>query len=333
MADTSVDQRVNTQHLGYAGEPGEPDNNSPDELAAVSTPRDLLTEEQIRQYRQVNNWYGAWMILHCWGVIFLTWAAVWYWTNPLTILLGIVIIGTRQLGLFVLSHDGAHYTLFTNKKFNDWASEWLLSRAQLGGSVYGYRRYHMKHHRFTQQENDPDLALSKPFPISRESFRRKVLRDLTGQTGWKQYGTGIREAFAKGFGEGMKRMGPNFLINLVFLAGFIVSGKWYLYFLLWWVPALTWNRFVTRLRNIGEHAAVPDNNDRLRNTRTTYANWLERACIAPYFVNYHLEHHLLVNAPCYRLRQLHQYLVGQGHGPRMEIQPGYPTMLNQALLT
>lgn len=291
-----------------------------------------MSESELRAFRGVSDLRGAWLIFHCWAVIVLTWIAVTLWTNPLTIVLGILIIGTRQLGLFVLSHDGAHYTLFNSRRLNDWASEWLLSRAQLGGGIASYRRYHVKHHSNTQQPGDPDLALSKPFPIARRSFYRKVWRDLSGQTGVKQYGAGIREAFAGDFRQGLRRMGPNLLINLVFLAGFAVAGKWYLYFLLWWVPALTWNRFVTRLRNIGEHAAVPDNDDRLRNTRTTLANWLERAFIAPYFVNYHLEHHLLVNAPCYRLPQVHARLLQLGLGPKMEIQPGYPAMLRQAVI-
>ncbi|MGI9324429.1 MAG: fatty acid desaturase family protein [Pseudomonadales bacterium] len=298
---------------------------------ALQKPTDYLSQEDLGRYRVLSNWRGAWMIAHCWGVILLTWLVVFQWTNPLTVLLGIAIIGTRQLGLFVLSHDGAHYTLFSNRHLNDWASEWLLSRAQLGGSIHGYRRYHLQHHRHTQQEEDPDLALSKPFPISAASFRRKVIRDLTGQTGVKQYGAGIREAFAKGVGPGMKRLGPNLLINLVFFTGFAWAGKWYLYFLLWWVPALTWNRLVTRLRNIAEHAAVPDDNDRLRNTRTTTAGWLERTFIAPYFVNYHLEHHLLVNAPCYRLPQVHRHLLQQGLGPSMEIRRGYRATLGQAI--
>ena len=254
------------------------------------------------------------------------------WTNPFTVLLAILIIGTRQLGLFVLSHDGAHYTLFRSRRANDWVSQWLLNRSILGASIDGYRRYHLKHHRHTQQAEDPDLGLSRPFPITRSSFRRKVIRDLTGQTGVKQYGDMIRSAFADGWQQGLRRLAPNLAINLVFLAGFALVGKWYLYFLLWWVPALTWNRFVTRLRNIGEHAAVPDNDDRLRNTRTTLANWLERAFIAPYFVNYHLEHHLVVNAPCYRLPQAHRWLLRKGMADRMEVRTGYRDVLRLALV-
>jgi fatty acid desaturase len=63
--------------------------------------------------------------------------------------------------------------------------------------------------------------------------------------------------------------------------------------------------------------------DPLRNTRTTLANLLERAFLAPYFVNYHLEHHLFYYVPCYNLPQLHRILRRGPHGARMEIAPGY----------
>jgi fatty acid desaturase len=303
---------------------------------AMERPQDLLSSEEILRLKRLSPWRSTWLVAHCWGVIVGTWVVVAWWTNPLTILLGILVIGTRQLGLGVLSHDGAHFSLYRNRALNDWVCEWILSRPLLGGSIDAYRRYHLKHHRHTQQAGDPDLVLSAPFPISRASFRRKVVRDLSGRTGLKQYGAVIRGAFAadpehRGFagraGKGLWRLGPNLLINLVFFAGFSLAGAWYLYFLLWWVPALTWQKLVSRIRNIAEHAAVPDDDDRLRNTRTTLANLLERAFIAPYFVNYHLEHHLFVSCPCYRLRQAHRLLLRKGYGPRMEIKPGYPAML------
>ncbi len=113
-------------------------------------------------------------------------------------------------------------------------------------------------------------------------------------------------------------------INAVFVGGFAWAGHWYLYLLLWVVPELTWHMFISRIRNIGEHGAVPDNDDRLRNTRTTHAGFLERALIAPYFVNYHLEHHLLVSCPCYRLPKAHALLIRKGFGPRMETEAQLP---------
>ena len=307
-------------------------------MAQLQRANQIFDKAEIQNLRVLSPWRTTWLIAHCYGVMIATCVAVAVWTNPLTILLAVPIIGARQLGLGILFHDGAHYTLYRNKKLNDWVSEWLLSRPLLSGTVTSYRTYHLKHHRNTQQEDDPDLGLSAPFPISKESFRRKVVRDLTGQTGIKQYGAAIRGAFGpddlpwrERLALARRRLGPNLLVNAIIFSAFALGGVWYLYFLLWWLPALTWNRLITRIRNIGEHAAVPDNDDRLRNTRTTLTNWLERAFIAPYYVNYHLEHHLLVSCPCYRLRDAHRVLIGKGLADAMELRPSYPAMLRQAV--
>jgi fatty acid desaturase len=87
---------------------------------------------------------------------------------------------------------------------------------------------------------------------------------------------------------------------------------------------------ISRVRNIAEHAVVGDNNDRLRNTRTTMANWGMRMVLAPYWVNYHLEHHLFVFTPCWKLPAAHRMLMAQGFGQRMELAPGYLAVLRQA---
>jgi fatty acid desaturase len=87
---------------------------------------------------------------------------------------------------------------------------------------------------------------------------------------------------------------------------------------------------VSRIRNIAEHAMVPDDGDPLRNTRTTHAGWLERAFIAPYWVNYHLEHHLFLFVPCWRLPAAHRLLRAKGFAPRMELRAGYREVLRLA---
>jgi len=305
-------------------------------MDVMQRPKDFFSEEEISYLRALSPWRAVWALVHCWGVIFLTWGLVCIWTNPVTVIAAVFIIGARQLGLGVLSHDGAHFALFENRTLNDWVCEWILSRPFTSGTIYGYRKYHLIHHAKTQQEDDPDLHLSKPFPISKNSFRRKVWRDLTGQTGIKQYGGMFKDAFSgdtpwQAFRHGWHRFGGNIAINVAFLIGFALIGKWYLYFLLWWLPALTWNRFITRLRNIGEHAAVPDDNDRLRNTRTTRASWWERGFIAPYGVNYHLEHHLIMNCPFYKLKEAHQMLTDKGLTARMEVRESYRDMLAVAV--
>ncbi len=84
---------------------------------------------------------------------------------------------------------------------------------------------------------------------------------------------------------------------------------------------------ITRIRNIAEHAVIPDRDDPLCNTRTTKANWIERALVAPYYVNYHLEHHLLYYVPCYNLPRLHAVLMRGPHAARMEVRPNYLSVL------
>src|SRR5262249_26017256 len=74
-----------------------------------------------------------------------------YWFYPLSCL----IIATRQHALGVLSHDAVHYSLLRNKQWNDFVGDWLLA-FPLFISIYGYRRQHFAHHRYTSLKNDPD---------------------------------------------------------------------------------------------------------------------------------------------------------------------------------
>ena len=96
-----------------------------------------------------------------------------------------MLIGSRQLGLAILMHDGAHGCLSRNGARNMALSQWLCAYPIFADTL-AYRRYHLAHHAHTQQEDDPDLVLSAPFPITRASYRRKFWRDITGQTGYQQ---------------------------------------------------------------------------------------------------------------------------------------------------
>src|SRR3546814_9112922 len=59
-------------------------------------------------------------------------------------------------------------------------------RSTLTDTLFPYTTLFRSHHKYTQQPEDPDLSLSKPFPTTRASLWRKVLRDLTGQPFFKQ---------------------------------------------------------------------------------------------------------------------------------------------------
>ncbi len=64
--------------------------------------------------------------------------------------------------------------------------------------------------------------------------------------------------------------------------------------------------------------------------RTTYAGPVARMFLAPYWVNYHLEHHLFMFVPCWRLPAAHRALLAAGLRERMEIRTGYAAVLRLA---
>jgi fatty acid desaturase len=124
-----------------------------------------------------------------------------------------------------------------------------------------------------------------------------------------------------------RALAPFLLVNLGLLAAAVAAGAWWAWFALWLAPMATWFPLVTRLRNIAEHAVTPDPQDPLRHARTTEASFLERALLAPYWVNHHCEHHMFMYVPCWSLPRTHRTLLRKGFGPRMEIQPNYATVL------
>ncbi len=293
-----------------------------------------LSREELRQLRKRSDWRGAWLVFHAWAVILGAMALFVVYPHPVTFLLAIMIIGARQLGLAILMHDAAHGLLFRSRRINDWVANWLCSYPVFA-DVNIYRPYHMTHHRNTQTADDPDLALSAPFPITRSSFRRKTIRDLTGQTFVRQYGAlfsppkdGARGTDKKQFFGAI--WGP-ITANLILFGIAVITGYWYLYPLLWVLPAATWRMWVTRVRNIAEHAVLKDNDDPLKYARTTLTGPLERAFIAPYWVNYHLEHHLYMWIPCYNLPKAHRLLRKRGLLPEMEVRRGYVDVLRDAV--
>ena len=301
------------------------------------TARELVRDDNIlARLQSRSDIIGLALVVHCWAIIFAAMGLFYIFPNPLTFILAVMIIGTRQLGLAVLMHDAAHNGLFKTLSWNNWLSDWLLAYPMMARTD-AYRRYHLVHHTRTQQDDDPDLILSKPFPITRKSLRRKLVRDLTGQTGYQQRKAQILNAFGdKELGlvgrlqHFWKKLGNSVIANAVVFAACATLFHWSYYLMFWLLPFLTYHMAITRLRNIAEHAIVPDNNDPFRSSRTTKTNFISRLLIAPYWVNYHVEHHLIMHVPCYRLPLLSKYLHKIGLSERCETAPGYIDVLRRA---
>jgi len=305
--------------------------------------QDVLSKEEVRELLALDNWHGFVTIGLNWAGIAAAFWLVAQWPNPLTVVIALVVIGTRQLGHAIVMHEAAHHTLFKNRALNDWAGNWLAAYP-VWSDIAPYRRYHLQHHAKTGTVDDPDLGLVTPFPITKQSFGRKLWRDLSGQTGWKQVkavwkrdmGTAgkrtQRNAGLRSFEapmEGWRVVAPVFLTNAILLGILAAFGHPALY-LLWVIAFLTTYRLVTRIRSIAEHAMTEDATDPLRNTRTTLASWWERLLIAPNRVNFHLEHHLLMTVPLYNLKRMHELLAQRGALEGANIATGYRQVLTEA---
>jgi fatty acid desaturase len=270
-----------------------------------------LSREEIAALLEMQDWRSWLSVATNWGLVFASMALVAIWPNPLTVLAALFVIGARQLGCAVLMHEASHRSLFRSRRVNDFVGQWLCAYP-VWSDLLAYRPYHLQHHAHTGTERDPDLGLIRPFPITRASLRRKVWRDLSGRTGWKF----ARAAFRRTFERWRDREGRRAALGMattngLLLGGLAALGHAELYGL--WVGAwLTTNTLVTRIRSIAEHALTPDADDPLNNTRTTRARAWERLLLAPNRVNYHLEHHLLMTVPHYRLPRLHALLAERG---------------------
>ena len=332
-------------------------------------PFDIFTREQWDMLTTVSAWKGLASIAHAWlCIIIIAWggALMLQWNMIIGLIAAPIIVsllGGRQLGLAILMHDAAHGALHPKRKVNNFLGQWFAGDAT-GADLQSYRAYHLTHHRFTQQEEDPDLGLSAPFPTSRTSMRRKIIRDLTGQTFFMQRSFQISTAWVgikamlsrnisksdkrdtsadtvfnqksrsgvaapitnvEGAKETAKTMLRFMLIQIIILTMSLATMGW-LPFLFWIIALATTFQLFLRIRNIAEHACAPVGSDNpFSHARTTRASLLARATVAPYWVNYHCEHHMFMGIPCYNLPLVHDIL--EPHHKHMNIQENYSAVM------
>ncbi len=281
------------------------------------------------------------LITACFGLVF-------FFPTLMSWLLASCILAGRQLGLAILMHDCAHGGLFKTAGANRFFGKWLCA-APVFADLDRYRTYHLEHHRTVGSSSDPDRSNYVGYPVSKSSFRRKILRDLVGITGFKillmvlkmNAGTvkyqlaydGNKKADSISLPQQalnlLRGLYPTLIVHSVLIGLLILLGRLEIYGL-WWLAWMTWYMLFSRIRNAAEHGATPDINDLdpLKNTRTTLASWWERLTVAPNFVNYHLEHHLLATVPPHNLARFHAILHQHGALATSKIARGYGEVIS-----
>ena len=291
----------------------------------------VLSDAELLELTSKSDLNATWNIFVDYAIIMGAFTMMAMWPNPLVILVGIFILGGRQLALAVIVHECGHRVLFNSPKLNDIAGQWLggyLVFSHMGD----YMKGHWQHHRLAGTEDDPDLKNYRDYPVARSRFRRKAWRDLSGQTGWrrlKSIGRALRN-YHQLDAEQQQFLRRSLASNLAMALLLTAFGVPWLY-LIWVIAFVTSYMFIVRVRQLAEHAAVPDiyDTDPRRNTRTVYANWFERLLFAPHHLNYHLEHHLLATIPIYHLKKAHQLLKAKGFYDDTHFTKGYFRVLKE----
>ena len=295
---------------------------------------DYLTKEEIARFTAKSDFHAWRLFLANWLSIAAIFAVVGAFPNPLTIALAVILLAGRQLGLSVLMHEAGHRTLFRTPWLNDVLGQWFCA-LPVFNDLPSYARGHLEHHRKAGTHDDPDLPNYQAYPVSRESFRRKVTRDLTGQTGFKllsYIARGASGAISREKRDSAKPFLQMILVQVLIFAALSLSGIGWAY-LIWIGAFLTTFMLVIRVRQVAEHAAVPDlyDPDPRLNTRTVEAPWWQRWIMAPNGVNFHMEHHFMASVPCYRLKALREHLRAKHALDNVPVFTGYGQLLRHAV--
>jgi fatty acid desaturase len=282
-----------------------PDVLPTERLNAAGRPTGTLRDELRRVPNGRNAVTVVAALAQSFGVVAVAARLDRWWIWPIAF----VLVARGFVLLSILAHEAAHRLLFADRRVNDLVGAWLLAYPALL-PITAYRRAHMAHHREEFGPDEPDLGLYRGYPITRASLRRKLRRDATFVSGWKNLRPLLRAA-GRRQREALAVVG----VQLAFLAAGIALGHPWLYPLLWLAPWLTGWRVLNRLRAIAEHGGMVASRDRRRTTHVVHQSALARFWLVPYRTGWHLAHHVDSGVPFRNLPRLHAELVAAGWVP------------------
>ncbi len=233
-------------------------------------------------------------------VIVAAWVNTWW-----SYVLAFVLMTRGHVCLNILAHEAAHRLLFTNQRANDLVGRWLMGYPTYQ-AMLAYRRAHFAHHRDEMGPEEPDLSLYTGYPVTRDSWHRKLRRDATGVSAKKLFG---------GLWHNIKARKPEALqilaVQLVMLGAAVVTMR-PLAYVVWILSWSTLWRVSNRLRAIAEHGGMIRSKDRRETTHVIRQRRVSRYWMVPYNTGWHLAHHVDMGVPWRNLPRFHDELVRSG---------------------
>jgi fatty acid desaturase len=234
-----------------------------------------------------------------WAVILGALGVVHLFSNPVTWLLALLIIGNRQHALAILGHDGTHFTLSRNRRLNDHLTN-LIAFWPIGLTVSGYRTLHFKHHRHAGTEDDPELGHKRSrspqwdLPAKPSRILKYALLDIVGGS-LPDYLIILKYSKPDKRSEYL----PLLCFHAVAITLLAVSELWWAG-LLWYAGLVTTFMMSFRLRLWLEHQGTPD-------THRLYLNFWQALLLAPHNSWMHWEHHAWPSIPYHRLAEVRRH--------------------------
>lgn len=279
--------------------------------------------EVREQLRRIPSWRNAASVV---GLFVQTAAIIVVavrWT-PWAVVPAFLLMGRTHAQFASLMHEAAHRLLFAHKRTNDLVGRWLLGYPSFT-STDAYRRVHMAHHRQEFGPDEPDIPLYRGYPISRDSLRRKLVRDATGQTGLKLMRGLFRNARSTDQ-RSRRTFWKIMAVQALLLGAAIASGHWWVYPVLWVAPYLTVWRVINRLRSIAEHGGMHMSTDRRETTHSVVQSLPAQFALVPYNIGWHLAHHVDSGVPFRNLPRLHRMLRESGYVDATIEYPSYSAL-------
>ncbi|MEP6692517.1 MAG: fatty acid desaturase [Gemmatimonadaceae bacterium] len=233
-------------------------------------------------------------------------AALHWWSVPVAAI-AMIVLGTRQHGLFILFHDGVHGLIASPRRLNDGITN-VAAGVPLLVPVHLYRAVHIGHHRHLGTERDPERVLlyhAQPWryrPLALGPLARQVAGDVLG---WHNIVMAVRFFRVRRDPRSPLRMAatrayPELALTIALFAAAVIAGAIVApvitgrIALLWLVPYFTLTQLLQKVRSFAEHAGE-GSADAI--TYSWAPGLLGRLTIWPYNINYHREHHARPGVP------------------------------------
>lgn len=262
----------------------------------------------------------------CWALIVLS---IWLVAEKGTwwaFLLAFVVVSSRQQALLNVYHDCVHNHFVPGRRWNERVAI-VFAASPCGSPFYASRARHLAHHRLLATAQDPDAKLHTG--DDKRSARGVVRYFAFGLVGG-YVATVMFETEAVAVEPALRRRDRRNVVlgQAVLFAAMTLLVGWWAYPLLWLLPLGTLTAGMHMVRSFCEHAITSEeatsHGDRLISVRS---NPVERALVAPFYMNYHAEHHLFPGVPARRLPAVQRRLQSRPDGAAHLIRRTYASAL------